>query len=357
MSPLRKMAFKLAAYSAFVLYLIGDLYIWHGFLADRFDEHFKPMPKSMGDSSETVALVYGEPITKAQLERRMIELAWLRGELPPSEKGGIAALSGHQLKTLRIAAINDLVNAALLRLKTRVVDLSLNDPAREAGVAVEGMESRFDGDHEAFMNALVAQKLSPGDLRDAVAARLKQEEKLESMVADVQNLSDEDLKAYYEQVREKMAIPEHRDVQHVFLATLDRDPVDVEVLTRKILTKAEAGESLDDLAQTFSEDSRSAKNGGHLGPVFRDRDVLPGVDLWSLPAEKPLLVKSRIGWHVMQLGPVVPSRIPSFEEAKQELAGALASLRRERAADIYAENIRREGRKSGRVEIAPWVLK
>ena len=357
MSPLRKMAFKLAFYSLFVLYLIGDLYIWHGFLAGHFDDHFKAMPKRLGDESETVALVYGEPITKSQLSRRMEELAWLRGELPPEKKNVLESLSAHQFKTLRIAAINDLVNAALLRLKTRVIDRSLKDPTKAAELAVDRVELRFDGDHEGFMNALVAQKMSPRQLKDKIAARLKQEEKLESMMKESQTMSGEELRWYYDQVKEKMAIPENRTIQHVFFATLDKDAGQVETLAKKILEKANAGESLDDLAKNLSEDSRSAKNGGHLGLVYRDREVLPGVDIWSLPSDEFVLVKSQIGWHVMRLGKVVPSRVPSFEEAKKELTGALFSLRKERAADIYADNIRREGRFSGRVEIAPWILK
>lgn len=353
MSPIRKMAFKLAVYSVFVLYLVGDLYIWHGYLAARFDDHFKPLPKSLGDSSQIVALVYGKPITRAQLDRRMLEMAWLRGELPYTEKGELQSLGGHRIKTLKVLAINDLVNAELLRLKTRVMDLSFSDERDQANKMVENIESRFDGDHEAFMNALVAEKASPGQLRDRITARLKQKQKLESMLKDAETISDEDLLAYYEQVKGKMTIPAHRAVQHLFLATLDKNEKQVETKAQALLQKVQEGESWEELARTSSEDERSKNNGGKLGIISNDRDSLPGVNLWTLPADKPVLVKSRLGWHVMLLGTITPERTPSFDEAREELKGALISLRRERAADIYAENIRKEGRFSGRVEIAP----
>ena len=51
MSPTGKFTFKLVIYGAFLLYLVGDLFLWHGFLAGRMDAYLKPMPGPPGDNS------------------------------------------------------------------------------------------------------------------------------------------------------------------------------------------------------------------------------------------------------------------------------------------------------------------
>ena len=38
---------------------MGDLFLWHGFLAGRMDAYLKPMPGPPGDNSARIAEVYG----------------------------------------------------------------------------------------------------------------------------------------------------------------------------------------------------------------------------------------------------------------------------------------------------------
>ncbi|MEG1938302.1 MAG: peptidylprolyl isomerase [Akkermansia sp.] len=355
MSPTRKFAFKLAFYSVFVLYLVGDLYVWHGYLASRFDAHFKPMPKQLGDQTEVVALVYGEPITLSQLNRRMEEVAWQKGILTQGGANGIAGLSQMQQTSLRLAALNDLIDASLLRLKTKLNDLSLKNQTIEAERVVTGIESRFIN-KDAFMSALVAQKMSSQQLCNQVASRLKQEEKIATVIEKTIPVTDAELKKYYELVKEAMTIPESRQGKHIFFATLDKDAQEVSKKAEAVFAEVKKGTSFAELAAKYSEDERNAHDGGRLGIITRDRDVLPGVDLWSIPANIPVLVQSKLGWHLMQMSPVIPSRIPQFDEVKDQLTTALSSLRRERAASVYAENIRRDARRAGRIEISKTIL-
>ena len=41
MSPTGKFTLRLVIYGAFLLYLVGDLFIWHGFLAGRMEDVYK----------------------------------------------------------------------------------------------------------------------------------------------------------------------------------------------------------------------------------------------------------------------------------------------------------------------------
>ena len=75
MSPTGKFTLRLVIYGAFLLYLVGDLFVWHGFLAGRMDAYLKPLPGPPGDSSARIAEVYGEPVTANQLSRMASALA------------------------------------------------------------------------------------------------------------------------------------------------------------------------------------------------------------------------------------------------------------------------------------------
>lgn len=59
------------------------------------------------------------------------------------------------------------------------------------------------------------------DLRDRIAARIQQEKYVESKISPAQ-VTDAEARAWYEENRDSLAVPERVEVRHVFLATLDR---------------------------------------------------------------------------------------------------------------------------------------
>ena len=179
MSPTGKFTLKLVIYGAFLLYLVGDLFVWHGFLAGRMDAYLKPMPGPPGDSSARIAEVYGEPVTANQLSRRITELKILRQPTVLDMDGGIKLT--HELDIpgdLSPRARYDLISSSLLRLKTSVNDLQLPNRNAEAARAAEQIRSRFDGNTEQYLKTLHDQKLTQEQFQKKIAARLKQTEQL-----------------------------------------------------------------------------------------------------------------------------------------------------------------------------------
>lgn len=161
MSPTGKFTLRLVIYGAFLLYLVGDLFVWHGFLAGRMDAYLKPLPGPPGDSSARIAEVYGEPVTANQLSRRITELKMLRQPPVLDMEGGIKLTHEPDIPgDLAPRARYDLIGSSLLRLKTSVNDLQLPNRNAEAARAVEQIRSRFDGDTEQYLKTLHGQKLT-----------------------------------------------------------------------------------------------------------------------------------------------------------------------------------------------------
>lgn len=118
MSPTGKFTLRLVIYGAFLLYLVGDLFVWHGFLAGRMDAYLKPLPGPPGDSSARIAEVYGEPVTANQLSRRITELKMLRQPPVLDMEGGIKLTHEPDIPgDLAPRARYDLIGSSLLRLK------------------------------------------------------------------------------------------------------------------------------------------------------------------------------------------------------------------------------------------------
>ena len=228
MSPTGKFTFKLVIYGAFLLYLVGDLFLWHGFLAGRMDAYLKPMPGPPGDNSARIAEVYGEPVTANQLSRRVAELRLLRQPPVLDMDGGIRLT--HELDVagdLAPRARYDLIGSSLLRLKTSVNDLQLPNRNAEAARAAEQIRSRFDVNTEQYLKTLHDQKFTQQQFQEKIAARLKQTEQLYRATAQAAEPSDEDLKTYYDLIRDQLKTPDLRKTRHIFLATLHKDETQV----------------------------------------------------------------------------------------------------------------------------------
>ncbi len=352
MSPTGKFTLRLVIYGAFLLYLVGDLFVWHGFLAGRMDAYLKPLPGPPGDSSARIAEVYGEPVTANQLSRRITELKMLRQPPVLDMEGGIKLTHEPDIPgDLAPRARYDLIGSSLLRLKTSVNDLQLPNRNAEAARAVEQIRSRFDGDTEQYLKTLHGQKLTQEQFQKKIAARLKQTEQLYRATAQAAEASDEDLKTCYNLIRDQLTPPDLRKTRHIFLATLNREEAQVRQTAETLLERLKAGESFSRLAREFSEDERSAPAGGELGWInpARAKETL-GLALADVPDDKPVLLKSRWGWHLVEASPVKKGKTPSYEEALPALRDATRSLRKAQAVGLYMDGLFEEAHLRNRIK-------
>ena len=92
-------AIKLAIFSVTLAYLAGDLFLWHGM---AWRTMYAGESKAPGELP--LANVYGEGISREQLDRYVAEQNWLRGreECSPAE---------------RTSMLLDMVRGAILRMR------------------------------------------------------------------------------------------------------------------------------------------------------------------------------------------------------------------------------------------------
>jgi peptidyl-prolyl cis-trans isomerase D len=142
--------------------------------------------------------------------------------------------------------------------------------------------------------------------------------------------SDEAMVEYFEENKDSYLVAEERQASHLLLrVSEDADDNTVNQVRDKIVGYRELalqdGAVFSSLAKEYSEDPGSSKNGGELG--FFSRGVMAKTfeetvfAMNSGDISDP--VKTRFGWHIIQLMDVREQRGKTFSEAREEIRQAL----------------------------------
>lgn len=239
---------------------------------------------------------------EAQLRQRLIGTQMVRGIvgselITKAEREDLQRLSGQrrELSWLRIPA-------------ARFVD--------DAPIA--------EGEIEAFYTNNSARFQTPEQVR------------LEYLVLDLDALattsavSEEELRRAYESDQARFGQPERRKVRHILLPlATEADEANARAVLDEIQAlrgRIQGGEDFGELAKAVSKDPGSAAQGGSLGEIEQGM-MDPAFDqaAFSLAAgELSEPVRSRFGYHLIEVEEIIPARIKPFEEVQESLRAELA---------------------------------
>ena len=336
MSSLGKSTLRFAIFGALLAYLAGDLFVFNGPLRRGFDLANPSSPEG-ALQGVVVARAFNHQITRSQLDRAIRERLWLEGK-------AIESLTPENLKSVRDAALDELIDHELLRVKTAAVAAQLKVSDEEINERLRRLSGRFASKGE-MESAMKSQGItSERDLRSRLAARIQQEKFVESKIGPLAKVSDEEARKWFGENRKDLSIPERVEARHVFIPTLDHPPEEAKGRLEAALADLTAGKKdFATLAREISEDPATKDTGGALGWMTRAR--LPvdfAAPVFSLPLNQPALVRTRLGWHLVEVTgrkPVVPQ---SFDQAKPEILAALEAAKRRQAAAEYRAALRKD---------------
>lgn len=280
------------------------------------------------------AEVGGMPITALELREALRAHLWKGGEAWQ----GMSAEGRHQA---RQAVLEALVNERLIRL-SRLTEGGKDTP-----------EVAMDGRKEVAM--LRRQFTAAADYEQRLAWQQHTQEMLDEAVRDAQlderwiaekmpPLGPGETRAWYDEHKETLRIPEAHHAAHIFLTRHDASRPDREAEIRKIHRQLVAKEkTFATLAKEYSEDDRTKSLGGDLGWFTRQRmpaDFVSAVEKLRV-GEVSGPVPTALGWHLIRVFERRPSRLPTFEECRHEIAAALMAKSREAALKTLLAELRR----------------
>ncbi len=212
----------------------------------------------------------------------------------------------------------EMLNNGGKQLLDRMIDQKLIlQAAEEKGVTVteEQIRERMNemkeqlGGEASFQMYLAQFGITEERLKQDVRNQLL----IEGVLGPEIKISEEELKAYFEENKDILGEPEQVRARHILVET--------EQQAKEIRNKLERGESFEELAKQYSTDEASKANGGDLG-YFKRGDMVAEFEevAFSLkPGETSQPVKSQFGYHIIRVEDHKQPEPANYEEKKEEI--------------------------------------
>jgi len=226
--------------------------------------------------------------------------------------------------------VRRLVDAEIIYQQATKMKISMDGPELEA----KWMEHKERyGSDEAFKNFLQRA----GSTEEAIKTQFRLNlirEKVFATVSDAIKVETKDIRAFYEENKQRYNEPEQVRASHVLIRIDpkmdDAAKAEKRKLAEDIAKKAEKkGADFSALAKEFGEDPTRGR-GGDLGFFTRGRMVKPFEDAaWKLKkGEVSSVVETNFGYHVIRKTDHKEAHQKTFDEVKGQLERAVRSRKR-----------------------------
>lgn len=333
------MLIRFLLYGVVLGYLALDLFVMKGPVWQRVEKARTDQVAALNEKKADglVAQVFSQSIVIGQVDRRVRERFFLGGI-------DLQAVSAEQLLLHRIIAVNDLVDEALLRRKADTNSEKVE--VTEADIDEEMLRVRESlGGEEGLADYLQSQRYAgEKELRYRLAARLQQVRHIDRIIAPSLEISDEAIAAFYEGNRSEYVLPRQLRVRQIFIETLNRGDAAGARLADELLAQVQGGANFPQLAAEVSDDPRSKKVGGELGWLADDGRMAEDfiAPVMGLRAGDVQIVKSRIGYHLVEVMEEKPGRELALTEVRDQIELALQNEARVQAIEAYRKRLRRQ---------------
>ncbi len=244
-----------------------------------------PWGQALAADDDVVAKVNEQPITKADFYE-LLESTY-----------------GHEVLTQMIA--DALVEEAAKESKIEVNTIVEQEYNR--------IRSQYP-DENTFMAALAENKYTVDSLRH----RIKITVILDILSKQGVVVTDQEVLAYFEANKDSLGTPAQSQVSHILVDTLEQ--------ATQVKAKLDAGGNFAALAKEYSVDRETAVNGGDLGLISDDEEIVPefraAMDSLLLgQISEP--VKTSYGYHIIMITGRTLARPAQFDKVKETVRAKL----------------------------------
>ena len=219
---------------------------------------------------------------------------------------------------------------------------------KEVDEVIRETKAEHKLDDATFQQALAAQGYTLGQYRTNIRRQLTRLRAMKMLVAPKVNVSDDDIRAQYDQMARRSDAVSQVRLAHILLALPER-PTDAEVGAARakaadIINRTRAGEDFAKLAAEFSDDANTKTTGGELGwvergtlePAWESRVFAMAPKEVSGPAAGPR------GLEVFYVSDVKKSEMKSFDELKDQIRGELQQRAMQKATQTWIDDLRKK---------------
>ena len=184
-----------------------------------------------------------------------------------------------------------------------------------------------------------------------------------SQLAGQVQVTPEDLQRYYNDHMDEYRMPEQVEVRHILIKTPPPGPdgkVDAQAVAaarqkaEDVLKQLHAGGDFAKLAEKYSQDPASAKNGGSLGWIQRGQTV-PEFEkvAFSLPKGTTSgIVQTSYGFHIIQVDDKQEAHVKPLSEVEAQIKPQIAQDKAAQRAQDLADRVESAARSEGMAKAA-----
>jgi len=172
-----------------------------------------------------------------------------------------------------------------------------------------------------------------------------------SRLKDSVPVSDQDLRGFYNQNRDRFRVEARAKVSHILFKTMGKTPAETEEIRKKaedVLQKVQKGAVFAEMAKQYSDDAATTPKGGDLGWVVRGQTV-PEFEKTAFSLEPGKLsgvIQTQYGFHILKVESRERAHQQSFEEVKEQILPEVKAAKAQRAAEDETRKIDDAVRKS-----------
>lgn len=282
---------------------------------------------------DPVAVVNGEPISKAQLEeafKAAVEASGVKAEDLSDEQ----KLNGYR------QILDELIMDKL------VAKAAAGETVSDAEVTAEidKLKKQFPTP-EAFDAQLKEAGQTPEKMTTALRTMLQQQRWMQSQLKDSDTVADDDAKKFYDSNTEEFKNPETVKASHI-LFMVNKDDSEETIKAKEAAAKKAAArakkEDFAKLAKELSEEPGAKESGGDLGFFSKDRMVPEFAEaaFTQKTGTVSAPVRTQFGWHVIKVTDKKAAGTVPFEEVKEQIAAYLKSTKQREAIQGVLKNLK-----------------
>ena len=311
----------------------------------------RPNPKLKIEIPKLVARVNGVDIESKYIEFRLsqiMKLALKKAKRPLTVKEKNSIVKDLIEKEVVRELVNQQGEKENLKIDHELIEKELK--LLRAGYASE----------EEFNNALKSRNINLEEIKKSMQIDINARQLLNAEIKRKINISDNEVKKYYEDNKPRFQRPEAYHTRHILAAyfppealrnqTIEELKKNKEYFTRiaeekidKVIKELKKGANFVELAKNLSDDESSRKNGGDLDFIYKgifETSFDEAVEKLN-PGETSGKIKTRFGFHVIQLIEKRPSEMAPFNEMKSEIQKYLFLEEAKKNVSSYIEKLKK----------------
>lgn len=293
--------------------LVGSIFLGVGFSYGKNVGRQLPATYKAYNDNKTIATVGDKQIKEKYLRQRMDALFYIKGKEKMSEE---------EIDAFENSMIDYLTTTEVLYLEGEKEGIKVTEDEidKEYENIMLSINQTFSITEDDIINKL---KIPEKDIKESIKKELIASE----YIAKASEVSEEDVKKYYEEHKEDFLTVK---ASHILFETTDENGEklseekikEVKNKAQNILEQAKSGVDFSYLAKTYSDDT-SAQNGGDLGFFMKGQMVEPfekaayGLKVGEITTD---LVETDYGYHIIKK---TDEKYEDFDTVKEELAYTL----------------------------------